>query len=77
MVFQQKLLEKPYFFVKMSSVAMVRPASPDFWKAPRVWVKLAHGFPLMRKLTFAVVIITQLLLYSHFIGNCLCYLLES
>lgn len=77
MVFQQKLLEKPYFFVKMSSVAMVRPASPDFWKAPRVWVKLAHGFPLMRKLTFAVVIITQLLLYSHFIGSCFCYLLES
>ena len=48
-----------------ASLAMVRPASPDFWKAPRVWVKLAHGFSLMRKLTFVVVIITQLLLYSH------------
>ena len=76
MVFQQKLAEKPYFFVKMSSVAVVWPASPDFWKAPRVWVKVAHGFPLMRQLTFVVVIITQLLLYSHFISNCLCYLLE-
>ena len=76
MVFQQKLLEKPYFFVEMTSLAVVRPASPDFWKAPRVWNKLAHGFSLMRKLTFAVVIITQLLLYSHLISNCLCYLLE-
>ena len=44
MVFQQKLLVKPYFFVKMSSVVMVRPASPDFWKAPRVWVKLGALF---------------------------------
>ena len=44
MVFQQKLLVKPYFFVKMSSVVMVRPASPDFWKATRVWVKLGPPF---------------------------------
>ena len=33
MVFQQKLLEKTYFFDKMSSVAMVRPASPDLWES--------------------------------------------
>ena len=29
MVFQQKLLEKPYFIVKMTGSAMVRPASSD------------------------------------------------
>ena len=34
MVFQQKLLEKLYFYVKMTSLAMVRPASFDFWKTP-------------------------------------------
>jgi len=67
MVFhEQELLEKPHFFVKMTSPAMVRPASSDFWKAPcQCGVKLTQGFSLMRKWTFAVVIITQLLLYSH------------
>ena len=33
MVFQQKLLGKSYFIVKMTAPAMVRPASSDFWKA--------------------------------------------
>ena len=38
-VFQQKLLEKAYFFVKMTGPAMVWPAISDFWKAPLVtWV---------------------------------------
>ena len=34
MVFQQNLLEKAYFFVKMTGPAMVRPASSEFWKTP-------------------------------------------
>ena len=33
MVFQQKLLGKSYFTVKMTAPAMVRQASSDFWKA--------------------------------------------
>ena len=33
MVFQQNLLQKTYFIAKMSGLAMVRPASSDFWKA--------------------------------------------
>ena len=35
MVFQQNLLEKSYFIAKMSGLAMVRPISSYFWKAPR------------------------------------------
>ena len=31
---QLKLLEKAYFIVKMTSLAMVWLASSDFWKAP-------------------------------------------
>ena len=34
MIFQQKLLEKAYCFVKMTGPAMVRPVGSDFWKAP-------------------------------------------
>ena len=34
MVFQQNLLEKAYFIARMSGLAMVGPASSDFWKAP-------------------------------------------
>ena len=34
MGFQLKLLEKAYFIVKMTGLAMVRLASSDFWKAP-------------------------------------------
>ena len=34
MGFQLKLLEKAYFIVKMTDLAMVRLASSDFWKAP-------------------------------------------
>ena len=30
MVFQQKLLEKAYFIVKMTGLARVQPASPNF-----------------------------------------------
>ena len=37
-----------------------------FGKHPECGVKLAQSFSLIRKWTFAVVIITQLLLYSHF-----------
>ena len=33
MGFQLKLLEKAYFIVKMTGLAMVRLASSDFWKA--------------------------------------------
>ena len=44
MVFQQSLLEKAYFIAKMSGLAMVRPASSDFWKAPLVHVPgFAHA----------------------------------
>ena len=32
MAFQQKLLEKAYFIVKMIGPAMVWPAISDFWK---------------------------------------------
>ena len=41
MVFQQKLLEKACFIVKMTASAMVWPASSDFWKAPLVFISLA------------------------------------
>ena len=34
MVFQQSLLKKACFIAKISGLAMVRPASSDFWKAP-------------------------------------------
>ena len=34
MIFQQKLLEEAYCFVKMTGPAMVRPVGSDFWKAP-------------------------------------------
>ena len=34
MVFQQKLLEKAYFIDKMTGLAIIRPASSDFWKVP-------------------------------------------
>ena len=34
MGFQLKLLEKAYFIVKMTGLAMVWLASSDFWKAP-------------------------------------------
>ena len=34
MVFQEKLLEKAFFIVKMTGPAMVLPRSSDLWKAP-------------------------------------------
>ena len=34
MVFQKNHFEKAYFIAKMSALAIVRPASSDFWKAP-------------------------------------------
>ena len=37
MFFSKKLLEKAYFFVKMTCLAMVWQASSDFWKAPIVF----------------------------------------
>ena len=36
MIFQQKLLKKAYFIFKLTGRAMVRPSSPDKWKAPLV-----------------------------------------
>ena len=33
MVFQQKLLEKAYFIIKLTGQAMVSPVSSDKWKA--------------------------------------------
>ena len=33
--FQQNVLKKAYFSVKMTRRAMVRPASSDFWKKPK------------------------------------------
>ena len=36
MVFQQKLLKKGYFIVKMTGLAIIRLASSDFQKAPQV-----------------------------------------
>ena len=36
MGFQQNLLEKIHLITKISGLAMVRPASSDFWKAPLV-----------------------------------------
>ena len=35
MIFQQKLLGKAYFIVKMTGPAIVRPGSSDFWKATK------------------------------------------
>ena len=35
MVFQQKLLKKAFFIVKMTGPAKVRPVSSDFWKGPK------------------------------------------
>ena len=37
MVFQHKHLVKAYFIVKMTSAAMVQPASSDFGKVAQVW----------------------------------------
>ena len=43
MVFQENLLEKTYFIAKMSGLAVVRPASFDFLKAPQVHVHFVNG----------------------------------
>ena len=34
----QKLSVKPYFIFKLTSPAMVQPASTDKWKAPQVLI---------------------------------------
>ena len=36
--FNQKLLVKAYFSVKMTGPAIVRPVNFDFWKAPLVYL---------------------------------------
>ena len=36
MVFQQKLLGKAYFIVKITAPAMIWPVSSNKWKAPYV-----------------------------------------
>ena len=47
MVVQENLLEKAYFVAKMSGLAMVRPASSDFWKTPQVYVHFVNGQSLL------------------------------
>ena len=66
MIFQQKLFVKVGVFHCQS--VWPRSSQPvlTFGKHPECGVKLAQGFSLIKKWTFAVVIITQLLLYSHF-----------
>ena len=39
MAFQQKLLVKAYFIVKMTAPSNFQPASSDFWKTPLVLAK--------------------------------------
>ena len=68
MIFQQKLFVKVLFHCQ-SDQSGQGPASQlvlTFGKFPECGVTLAQGFSLIKKWTFAVVIITQLLLYSHF-----------
>ena len=68
MVFQQKFFVKVLFYYQNDQSGQ-GPAS-QFWlleSALECGVKLTQGFSLIRKWTFAVVIITQLLLYSHFL----------
>ena len=45
MGFQQKLLGKSYFIVKMTAPAMVQPTSSDFWKALKPFT-LESGFKI-------------------------------
>ena len=49
MVFQQNLLEKAYFVFKITGLAIVRPASSDFWKEPLVLNFLVFD-PLLSRL---------------------------
>ena len=49
MVFQQKLLEKAYFVFEVTGLAVVRPASSDFWKEPSVLNFLVFD-PLLSRL---------------------------
>ena len=67
MIFQQKLFVKVLFHCQ-NDQSSKRSSQPvlTFGKCPKCGVKLAQDFSLIRKWTFAVVIITQLLLYSHF-----------
>ena len=43
-VSKMKILEKTLFIVKMTSSAMVRPVSSDFWKAP---IAIVYNFSLV------------------------------
>ena len=36
MVFPQKIFQEAYFIVKMTGLAMIQPASSEFWKPPLV-----------------------------------------
>ena len=51
-VFQQKLLEKADFIVKMTCPVIVRPANCDFWKAPLVFVMAILEIDFGRKKLF-------------------------
>ena len=51
-VFQQKLLEKADFIVKMTGPVIVRPANSDFWKAPLVFVMAILELDFGRKKLF-------------------------
>ena len=47
MVFQQKLLGKAYFIVKVTAAAMVWPASSDVWNAPITYYPTVLGVLLI------------------------------
>ena len=44
MVFQQKLLGKAYYIVKITTPAMIWPVSSNKWKAPLVEVQTDAGY---------------------------------
>ena len=51
-VFHLNLLEKTYFFVKLTGRAMVRPASSDKWKAPfKIVVTFRHVFRIFLRVS--------------------------
>ena len=47
MIFQQKLLGKAYFIVKVTAPAIVWPASSDVWNAPITYYPTVLGVLLI------------------------------
>jgi len=45
--FQQKLLEKAYFIVKMTGLAIIRPAVLTFGKRPKLSLKQKHKLNIL------------------------------